>query len=93
MNIKPILALKEGTIVSQSIARGYNDVVRKLVNQIPKDTIEAVINYIENTRTAIDLYNALKIKAPSLPISLRKSGPVLAIHLGLNFVSVSCIRE
>ena len=93
MNLRPILALKDGTIVSEEIARGTMDVIRKLSDKMPLNTKEAVINYIENSDTAIGVYNALKTKAPYLPIHLRKAGPVLAIHVGLGFVSVSYITE
>ena len=93
MNLRPILALRDGTIVSEEMARGTMDVIRKLSDKMPDNTKEAVINYIENTDTAIGVYNALKTKAPYLPIRLRKAGPVLAIHVGLGFVSVSYITQ
>ena len=93
MNLRPILALRDGTIVSEEMARGTMDVIRKLSDRMPDNTKEAVINYIENTDTAIGVYNALKTKAPYLPIRLRKAGPVLAIHVGLGFVSVSYITQ
>ncbi|NLV32927.1 MAG: DegV family EDD domain-containing protein, partial [Clostridiaceae bacterium] len=93
MNLRPILALKDGTIVSEEMARGTMDVITKLSDRMPYNTKEAVINYIENTDTAIGVYNALKTKAPYLPIRLRKAGPVLAIHVGLGFVSVSYITQ
>lgn len=93
MNIRPILSLNEGTITSKDIARGDTDVVRYLTAACPDDAIEAVINYIENTNSAMGVYNALKTKAPYLPVRLRKAGPVLAIHVGLGFVSMSYIRK
>lgn len=91
LNKKPILLLKEGTVISNSIARGNNDIIRKLTQKVTADAGELVVNYIGNGRLAANLYGVLKDICPNAPISLQKMGPVLGIHLGLNVVAVSFI--
>jgi len=93
LNIKPILLCKDGVVVSDSIARGGAEIVKKLVHKIPAAAKEVVIDYIENSRTASDLYNVIQTQYPGLPVKLQKMGPVLGIHVGLQVVAVSFITE
>lgn len=89
LNRKPILLLYEGVVVSDSIACGNADIIKKLTRLVTADAKEFVVNYIGNNRLATNLYNVLKTAHPSVPISLSKMGPVLGIHLGLNVVALS----
>ncbi len=93
MNKTPILALKEGTVVFEDMARGQTHVVKMLTESINKNTEAVVINYIENTSTAIAVHNVLKSRYPDLLIKLRKAGPILGIHLGFGFVGVSSLEK
>jgi DegV family protein with EDD domain len=91
LNIRPILLCRDGAVVFDSVARGNMETIKKLADKIPPEAVEAVINYIENSRTASNLYTVIKERRPHLPIKLRKMGPVLGIHLGLQVVAVSSI--
>ena len=91
LNIRPILLCDEGAVVFDSVARGSNEIIEKLVAKVPPEASEVVINYISNERTAIHLHDVLKERHPHLKMKLSKIGPVLAIHLGLQTVGVSFI--
>ena len=91
LNIKPILLCEDGVVAFDSVARGKNEIVKKLADKIPENAQDVVINYTLNNHIASDLYNVIKEKYPNLNIRLSKIGPVLAIHLGLQAVGVSFI--
>jgi len=75
------------------MARGHSEILRKLAEKVPPEAKNAVVNYIENSRTASDLYHVIQKKYPALPIKLQKMGPVLGIHLGLRVVAVSFLTD
>ena len=91
LNIKPILLCKDGAIVSDSIARGSAEVIKRLSEKISSNTQEVVISYIGDNRMASNLYHVVKDAAPQAAISLQKIGPVLGIHLGQKAIAVSFI--
>lgn len=93
LNIKPVLLCRDGAVVFDSLARGGAELIKKLVQIIPRGTKKVVVNYIENSRAASNLYNVIIEKYPGINIRLRKMGPVLGIHLGLQVVAVSFITE
>ena len=93
LNQKPILLCRDGAVVSDSMARGHAEILRKLAEKVPPEAKGAVVNYIENSRTASDLYHVIQQKYPDLPIKLQKMGPVLGIHLGLRVVAVSFLAD
>jgi len=91
LNRRPILVLGDGVVISDMVARGENDVIRKLVAGVSPNAAEIVVSYVGNGRLAADIYGALvKSFAPGT-VRLQKMGPVLGIHLGLNVVAVSYI--
>ena len=89
LNRKPILRMSEGTVEFEKMARGNADLIKKLLFGINSETAEAVINYIGSARLAANLYTVLAENFPNLSVSLRKAGPVLAAHIGLNMVAVA----
>lgn len=91
LNIKPVLQCKDGVVVADSVARGTNETIKKLVDKIPVDVTNIVINYISNNRVATTLYNIIQAKHPDVKIHLNKMGPVLGVHLGLQVVGVAFI--
>jgi DegV family protein with EDD domain len=95
LNIKPILTLQEGIVVSDSTARGDTGILTSLTQMVLPDenapeAQEFVIDYIGASRLASNLYHVLEERFPTASISLQKIGPVLAIHLGADAVSVAC---
>ncbi|HHT53696.1 MAG TPA: DegV family protein [Clostridiales bacterium] len=90
LNSKPILLLRDGAVVQDSVAHGTKEIIRVLTDKIPKGASEVIINYISNNQVVSNLYNVIKKEHPQIAIRLSKLGPVLSAHLGLNVVAVSC---
>jgi DegV family protein with EDD domain len=93
MNIKPILLCKDGAVVFERVTRGNSELIRRLTEMLSGGTAAAVINYIENSRTAVRLYDAVREKFPLLPVKLLRMGPVLGVHLGLKVIGLSYISK
>ncbi len=89
LNIKPLLMCVDGGIVSAGVARGTNEMIRKLVSQVPQDTKWIIIHYIENIGLAKVLYKEIQLKFPAAKLEMRKVGPVLSIHLGLSAIGLA----
>lgn len=88
LNIKPILRCEDGSVTSDSIARGEADQLTRLVSRIPENTEEVVVHYISDLKRAVKVAKLLETKKLAKNIVLRKLGPVLGIHLGLGVVGV-----
>ena len=93
LNIKPILLCKDGSIVSDSIARGNTELIKKLMEKMKANTAETVVSYIGDNRMATNLHYVIKETYPQATITLQKIGPVLGIHLGLKAIAVSFITK
>jgi DegV family protein with EDD domain len=93
LNIKPILLCKEGAVVSDGIAHGNTEIIKKLLGKISFNVQEIVISYIGENRMASNLYHVISDLFPHISITLQKIGPVLGIHLGLKAVAVSYINR
>jgi len=93
LNIRPILLCKDGAIVSESVAHGDTEIIKKLAERITESTQEIVINYIGDNRMATNLYNVIQKNHTETPITLQKIGPALGIHLGLKAIAVSYISK
>lgn len=91
LNVRPILICQEGGIVFDRTVRGDKEIIRALMDKVPANAQDAVINYISNSKLASDLYNVIRERRPGLPIKLQKLGPVLGIHLGLKVVGLSIL--
>ena len=93
LNIKPILLCQDGVVVSDGMVHGNTELIKRFVRKIRSNVSEIVINYIENSRIATNLYSVINSKYPDVHIKLQKTGPVLGIHLGLGMVAVSYITQ
>ena len=93
LNMKPILLCEDGAVVSDSVAHGNTELIKKLVEKISPDAREAVISYIGDNRMATNLYYVIKETLPNVIITLQKIGPVLGIHLGLKVIAISFITD
>jgi len=93
LNIKPILLCKDGAVVSETVARGNTEIIKKLTERLSEKTQEVVINYIGDNRLATNLYHVIKETAEDLQVTLQNIGPVLGIHLGLKAIAVSFIDK
>ena len=93
LNYKPILLCKDGAVVSDSIAHGNTEIIKKLVSLLSSQTQELVISYIGDNHLASNLYHVVRDNFPHVKITLQKIGPVLGIHLGLKVIAVSFINK
>lgn len=91
LNIRPILLLQNGTLISSGTARGTNGQIAELVRSVPADAKRIEVHYI-NRRPAVEaVENALRDRF-KLPIVSSGIGPVLTIHLGLSAIGVAWMR-
>jgi len=93
LNIKPILLCEDGSIISDSIARGNTEIIKRFVAKITANTQEVVISYIGDNRLASNLYHVINDAFPNASMTLQKIGPVLGMHLGLKVIGVSFINQ
>jgi EDD domain protein, DegV family len=93
LNIKPILLCRDGVIVSDGVAHGTTDIIRKLLNKVTDEATDVIVNYIDRKRAAIHIHNIIKGQRPGIRVKLRKMGPVIGIHLGLHGVGVSLLNK
>ncbi len=89
LNVRPVLALHEGTVVFDSTARGNAEIIKRITRDISPAASEIIINYLGGDMPAEYIYNHLNNKIPDRTIKLRKFGPVLAVHLGLSILAVA----
>jgi DegV family protein with EDD domain len=92
LNIRPILLLADGAIVSDGSARGTTEQVESMVSKVPADCAEVIIHYINNYSMTAKITKALEKKGFKGIISLRKIGPVLGVHLGLSVTGIVWIK-
>lgn len=91
LNIKPILMCKDGAVISDSVALGSAEILKKLSEKITPGTREVVISHIGDNRLVANLYHVIKNAVPGALVTLQKIGPVLGIHLGIKVIGVSFI--
>lgn len=91
LNIRPILMLENGGITSHFVTRGKHEQVNALVSVVPEEVTEVVVQHNHAQRRAEHIASELN-KLGFAP-SVRKVGPVLAIHLGEGAVGISYAEE
>ncbi|MBQ3108294.1 MAG: DegV family protein [Clostridia bacterium] len=85
LNIRPLLTVKDGTVVACGVARGRNDQLKSVIRAVPENAEEIMVQYIREEAAAKELATRLSEKCGK-EVSLRKLGPVLGIHLGLDIL-------
>ena len=93
LNIKPILLCKDGAVVSDAVAHGSTEIIKKLAEKVNANTQEAVVSAIGDNRMATNLYHVIKESYPDMPITIQKVGPALGIHLGLKVIAIAVIES
>lgn len=88
LNIKPLLVCIEGSVVSDGVARGKGEQIKKLLEKITPKTKTIIIHYISNILTAQKIEREIKEINPEANVSLRILGPVLGVHLGTSIIGV-----
>jgi DegV family protein with EDD domain len=92
LNIRPIFLLKNGTVISNGVARGKQAQVAELVRCIPSNAKSIIVHGIAN-RAAVESLQRLVRQKFSCEVRCSDVGPVLTIHLGLSAVGVAWCME
>jgi len=93
LNIKPILLCKDGAVISDTVAHGSTEIIKKMAEKAGPNTQEVVISAIGDNRMASNLYHVINDSHPGIKISIQKVGPALGIHLGLKVIAISIIEK
>jgi fatty acid-binding protein DegV len=89
LNLRPILCLQNGSVFSQSVARGNHEQLRMLAESVPLGTRFVVLHSRENNPLLPMLQEMLVNRlGEGLELRIVSLGPVLAIHLGLTYLGV-----
>lgn len=91
LNIKPLLAVREGAIVSVGVARGKIDQMRRLTKCAEGVKGPLVVSHFLAGDAAKDLEKQLT--AQGRQIQSRRVGPVLGAHLGSGCIGLSWISQ
>lgn len=92
LNLRPILFLRDGTVVSSGVVRGAHAQRAALLNSVPDCAIRIKVLYIEKQAEAQVLQEALQGRTDR-EIEIGEVGPVLAIHLGLHAIGIAWMCE
>jgi len=82
LNIKPILIMQDGSLVSHSFAKGSRQQKEKLIDAIPKNAKKIIIHYLGSDSAAKELAVVLKNRFPDIVPHIAMAGPIFSIHLG-----------
>ncbi len=94
LNLRPILCLNNGSVFSQSMARGNHEQLRMLADSVPEGTRFVVVHSRENNPQLPALQEMLvKRLGEGLELRIVSLGPVLAIHLGLTYLGVCWLDD
>lgn len=89
LNIRPVLTLVEGSVVSGGVARGKQELRRKLIELVDKRAKQVVLHYIKDESSVHVLERELRQMLPSADICSRRLGPVLGVHLGTGVIGIA----
>lgn len=90
LNLRPLLTLQDGSVVSHSLARGRQDQLRQMLLGLHGQPEQVIVQHCGDEEAADTL--AAKLEEKGLKVLRRQIGIVLAIHLGLPILSTSWIK-
>ena len=90
LNIKPLLKMHDGSIVSAGIARGSGEQIKKLVQTLDVPKGKIIVEQFLGAKTAQRLCNVLEEEG--YEVCVRRVGPVLGVHLGYGSVGATWIE-
>ena len=91
LNLRPLLTLQDGSVVSHSLARGKQDQQRLMVQGLTGKPGEAIVQHCGDEEAADDLAGRLHDKG--IRVLKRRIGIVLAIHLGIPVLSAAWMED
>ncbi|MDD2560723.1 MAG: DegV family protein [Eubacteriales bacterium] len=89
LNLRPLLTLSDGSVVSRALARGKQDVQRLLAQEVTGKPQEVIVQHCGGEDSAQAL--ADRLRGQGKTVSIRRIGIVLAIHLGVPILSVAWV--
>lgn len=88
LNIKPVIALRDGELGLLEKTRGKNKAVKKIIEMIPSDVKRIGVCHILNYDEAVSLKEKLIEKFPEALITIDELGPIVGAHLGSKTIGV-----
>jgi len=93
LNMKPLFKVFNGSIVSDKTTRGRHEQIRQLLFNVPVDPYKVIVHYVSLSDVAMRFYKDLKRLLPNSIIEMRKIGPVISIHLGVDMIVLVSIDK
>lgn len=87
LNLRPLLTLQDGSVVSHSLARGKQDQLRQMLLGLDTKSSQVIIQNCGDEEAEEVLSQRLKEKG--MKVLRRRIGIVLAIHLGIPILSTA----
>lgn len=87
LNLRPLLTLQDGSVVSHSLARGKQDQLRQMVLGLQGKPTEVIVQHCGDEEEAQAL--SARLAEKGITVLRRQIGIVLAIHLGLPILSTA----
>lgn len=91
LNLRPLLMLQDGSVVSHSLARGKQDQLRQMLLGLSGKPKEVIVQECGDEEAADTL--AEKLIEKGYAVIRRQIGIVLAIHLGLPILSMAWVES
>lgn len=88
LNIRPIIALKEGKLVPVGKARGKSKAIEMMIANIPADVKIISICQILNLEESEQIKGLLAARFPHAFINIDDLGPVIGAHLGPKAIGI-----
>lgn len=82
LNIKPIIALKDGKLEGVAKVRGKKKALEKMIEDIPKETDLISLCHIHAMEEVLELKEMIEKAFPLAKINIEELGPVVGAHLG-----------
>lgn len=93
LNLHPILLLEDGCVLSKGVVRGTHACRRALVDAIPENAVQVVVQELCAQEQARELAQMISKKLPGAQVSIRALGPVLGIHLGKGVLGAAWMKK
>ncbi|MDP2892633.1 MAG: DegV family protein [Bacillota bacterium] len=92
LNLKPVLAIADGIIISKGLARGSKGALLDIAKMIPRDAKRIGVMHVAGRERMIELMAIIENIFPGIPIEPWEIGPVIGIHAGAGAVGVAWLK-
>lgn len=89
LNIKPIIGLIDGKLLSLDKVRGKKKAIQTIVSQIPENAKKISVCHIKNIEEAMALKDKLQNKFPNAEVTIDQISPVIGSHLGPKMIGAT----